>query len=110
MKPEFHTRLVICGNDRSTLNCLSSLATCRSPVSISQRIITCVFSDDFLWEHEIQKLQTPCEHYAAELPGNESEHVTKDSHSSFSLGHLPRKFVSSDDHGERFHQDIAEIE
>ena len=49
----------------------------------------------FLVEHEIQKLQTPGEDYAAELPGNESEHVTKDSHSSFSLGLLLRKFVSS---------------
>ena len=49
----------------------------------------------FLGEHEVQKLQTASEHYAAELPGNESEHVTKDSHSSFSLGLLPRKFRSS---------------
>ena len=28
--------------------------------------------------NEIQKLQTPGEHYAAELPENESKHVTKD--------------------------------
>ena len=36
-------------------------------------------------------LQTPREHYAAELLENESKHVTKDSHSLFSLGLLPRK-------------------
>ena len=32
-------------------------------------------------------------HYATELSGNESEHVTKDSHSSFSLGLLARKNI-----------------
>ena len=39
--------------------------------------------------------QTLGEHYAVELLGNESEHVTKDSHSSFSLGLLPKTFGNS---------------
>ena len=64
----------------------------------------------FLGEHEIQKLQTPGEHHAAELPGNESEHVTKDLQSSFNLDFLSENLGAvSDKHGEIFHQDIAEI-
>ena len=43
----------------------------------------------------MQKLQTPGEHYAAELPGNESKQVSKEFHSSLLLGPLPRKFGSS---------------
>ena len=59
----------------------------------------------------MQKLQTPGQYYAAEFPGNASEHVTKDSHSSFSLGLLTRKFGSDcDEYGKIFHQDIAGIE
>ena len=49
----------------------------------------------FHGEHKIQKLHAPGEDYAAELLGNESEYVTKDSHSPFSLGLLFRKFGSS---------------
>ena len=48
-------------------------------------------------------------HYTAELPENESEHVTKDSHSH--LDFFPEYLgVVSHEHGERFYQDIAEIE
>ena len=43
----------------------------------------------------MQKLQIPGEHYAADFPENESEYVTKDSDSSFSLGLIFRKFESS---------------
>ena len=58
-------------------------------------IVSKSFCKQFLEEGEIQKLQTPGEHCAAEILGNESEHVTKDLHSLFSLGLMSRQTGNS---------------
>ena len=50
-----------------------------------------------LWVSQVlfEIVTWPGGHYAADLPGSESEYATKDSHSSFSRGLLSRKFGSS---------------
>jgi len=47
----------------------------------------------------------------AELPENRLQHVTKNTLPSFAFGFFPENCGSvSDEHGERFHQDISSME
>ena len=49
----------------------------------------------FFRKHKIEKPQASDRQHVAKLPGNKSEHVTKNPHGAFSLELLPKKYGSS---------------